>query len=797
MPNLIPAMIRKARLRQVTDRVLFFFPFQLVVLHLKKSHVMLFCWLLLFGYITQGLGTKYGIPNLFLYPEYFGTADLLSFLLLGFALGGFITAFNLFTYLTHAYRFPFVATWARPFLKFNINNGIIPAAFVLTYLWSSARLQLHKELVSGLDVVLNLCGFLIGIGLFLLIALLYFTRTNTDVHKELAGEADAFAPEPVMEDIIPMVPPVPQQQRKASRWLRRQQRTGKWRVETYLTWPLQIKLARSIKHYDRDLLRGVLWQNHINGSIFELAVVLTFIALGAFSTVPFFAIPAGASIFLLFTMVLMLFSAISSWVNGWIVSLVIALVVALNLLSLKTQNFLYDTQAYGLDYSGTPTAYTLEHIRAGATDTTTARKDAAAHQATLDLWLRKNQAMPHAGEKPPLIIINTSGGGSRAMLWTFRCLQVADSLLGGGLMDRSVLMTGSSGGLIGATYYRQLALAAKEGKPMSPADPHHLEQMAGDLLNALTFSFVTNDMFIRYRKVHDGNRHYTLDRAFAFESRLNELTEGLFDVRLKDMAGPERMAETPMLVISPTVINDGRRLLISPLPVGYLTNIEPHGPVHAYVEPESIEFQRLYKDQDAGNLKLSSALRMNATFPYITPVTTLPSEPRMRVMDAGARDNYGYRTTLAFLRTYRDWLAAHVSRVVIIEMRDKQQQLEVQPAGGSFLGRLTEPVGSVYDNYFIMQDQDFDLALKTADAWMPVPLHMVNLQLWMQSDAEISLSWHLTAVEKQLVLSMIGSPGNQASLANLQRLVLGADSLSAGPAHGRPAAPAGGPSPLR
>ncbi|HMN06278.1 MAG TPA: hypothetical protein PKD45_11175 [Flavobacteriales bacterium] len=787
-------MIHRSDLRQITDRVLYFFPFQLVVLHLKKNHAMLLCWLLLFAYITQTVGLKYGIPYLFLYPEYFGTANVWSFLLLGFSLGGFITGFNLFTYTLHAYRFPFVATLARPFLKFNINNAILPVAFVLTYLWCSARLQHTKELVPAGDIVLHLASFLAGIGLFLSLALLYFTRTNIDVHKVMAKEGTSVEPEPVMEDIIPAVPPVRQQQRKASRWLRREQRARKWRVDTYLTWPMQIKLARSIKHYDKELLRGVLWQNHINASIFEMLVVITFIALGAFSNTPFFAIPAGASIFLLFTMVLMLFTAVSSWVKGWMATLLIAVVLSLNLLSMRTQGFMYDTQAYGLDYTAEPAVYTREVIHALATDTAAARQDALAHQATLDLWLKKNMTLPHDGEKPPMVIINTSGGGSRAMLWTFRCLQVADSLLGGQLMDRTVLMAGSSGGLIGATYYRQLALEDKLGGPEKPNDPHHVEQMASDILNPIAFNLVTNDMFIRYRKVIDGDRSYTLDRAYAFEQGLTTLTGGLLNIRMKDMAEYERRAETPLLVISPTSINDGRRLLISSTPIAYLSDIRPEGPVHSAVEPESIEFQRLFKDQDPGNLKLSSALRMSATFPYITPVVTLPSRPRMCVMDAGGRDNYGYRTTLAFLRSHRQWLEQNVGRIIVLQMRDSPRELPVKPVNSSLLGRLTEPVGSVYDNFIRIQDQDYDLALKTADTWMPVPLHTLDLQLRMNDESEISLSWHLTAVEKKLVLSTISAEGNQQSFAGLQRLVLGngpviANGMRSAPATDRAARP--------
>ncbi|MEO8732837.1 MAG: hypothetical protein ABI373_00765 [Flavobacteriales bacterium] len=772
---------------------MFFFPVQLLLLHLKKNHLTLLCWALFFGYITESVGLKYGVPYVFLYPEYFGTANIWSFLLLGFALGGFITAFNLFTYTSHAYRFPFVATLARPFLKFNLNNSLIPAAFVLTYLWYSGKLQLEKELVPPGTVALHLFAFLLGIGLFLMIALFYFTRTNIDIHKMLGKDADAFRPAEVMEDIIPRVPPVRQQQRKATRWLRREQYLHKWRVDSYLTWPFRLTLARSSAHYDKDLLRSVLWQNHINGSIFEVAVVVTFIALGAFSNTAFFAIPAGASIFLLFTMLLMLFSALLSWMKGWMVTFLLGLVIVLNIFSQFTQSFLADAQAYGLDYKAPPAKYDREHLHALATDTIAAKADADAYLPVLQEWLKHNRSLQQAGAKPQLIIINTSGGGSRAMLWTFRCLQVADSILGGQLMERSALMTGSSGGLIGATYYRQLVLAEGDGRHAPPSAPVHLDEMASDILNPITFSLVTNDMFIRYRRVKDGDRSYTLDRGYAFERRMDSLTEGLLDIRIGDMAQAEREAKVPMLVISPTSANDGRRLLIAAQPIAYLANIQPTFPVTSMVEAESIEFQKLFKGQDPNNLKLSSALRMNASFPYITPVVSLPSKPKMRLMDAGARDNYGYRTTMMFLYTYREWLKENTSGVTILQMRDMQRELDVKPVGRSLFGRLLDPVGSIYDNFVRSQDQDYDLMVKQASAWMTVPLHMVDLQLRHADEDEISLSWHLTAVEKKHVIETAKAPDNKAAFALLKTLVLGNDTVNGKPQNDTLASPPSDP----
>ncbi len=768
-------MTQKATLRQRSRRLLYFFPFQLLVLHLKKNHLLLLVWLVLFGFITQSMGSKYGVPYLFLNPEYFGESTFWSFGLLGFALGGFFTAYNLYSYTTHAYRFPFIATISRPFLKFSINNALLPLLFLLTYLFCSARLQHTKELVPAVHIAINLIGFLFGIGLFMTLSLIYFFRTNTDIHKLMGPDAaEHRAPEP-MEDIIPLRPPTQHRAelRKATRWLRREQRTRKWKVELYMTSPWRLALARSSEHYDKMLLRSVLWQNHINGSIFSIVLVVTFIALGAFSDVPLFSIPAGASVFMLFTIVLMLLSALYSWLKGWTIALLIGLVLGLNLMSLKTDAFLSDAQAFGLDYSGPKATYDRKTIHALACDTAAAQKDADRFRHTLDAWLSHNQRLSNACAKPKLVIVNTSGGGSRAMVWTFRCLQVADSLLGNALMTRTALMTGSSGGLIGAAYFRQVEADQRKGGTQRVQDPSHLEAMSSDILNPLGFSFVSNDMFIRYRRVHDGTRSYTLDRGFAFERRINELTDNLLDIRFADFAEAEQKAELPLLVISPTCLNDGRRLVMSAQPVAFLTDIAAQGRINTANEPESIEFGKLFASQDAQRIKLTSALRMNASFPYITPVVTLPSEPKMRVMDAGVRDNYGYRTTAMFLQTFRGWIAENTSGVVIMQMRDKQRELEVKPVNGSLISRMLDPVGSVYDNFVKSQDQDYDLMMKQAEAWCGFPVDLIDFSLRHDDADEISLSWHLTAVEKKQVLQTIGSPDNQMAFARLRELVMG------------------------
>ncbi|MFN3875970.1 MAG: patatin-like phospholipase family protein, partial [Flavobacteriales bacterium] len=445
--------------------------------------------------------------------------------------------------------------------------------------------------------------------------------------------------------------------------------------------------------------------------------------------------------------------------------------VALNWLSHHTEGFLYDTGAYGLDYSAPRAVYDRSAITAMANDTAAAADDARAMERILDRWAERNAPLGPAGAKPKLLLISTSGGGQRSMLWSLRCMQVADSMLGGTLMQRAALVTGSSGGLIGAAYYRQLAHADLLHGSRTRFDRALLEEVSADMLNPIAFSFVTNDMFIRWRSVRDGPRRYTLDRAEAFERRLNANTRGLLDIRLGHMADAERRAEAPLLVAAPVSINDGRRVLISAQPAAHLTAITPGSRLNALSQAEAIEFRRFFSAHQPDSLKLTSALRMNASFPYITPVTTLPSAPAMRLMDAGVRDNYGYRTMLSFLHAHKGWIERNTSGVVLLQLRDTQKELEVRPSSSSLFGRVIDPVGSVYDNFVRVQDQDYDYMLRLFGQPGSVPLEVIDVQLRHGDQERISLSWHLTRVERERVLRTVGSPDNRAALERLAAIV--------------------------
>ena len=125
---------RKRRPFGILRGIFFSFPIQLLLIHLKKNFSLLLIWGILFGIITGHIGKEFGIPYLFLDPEYLGRVSWLSMLIMGLAMGGFLLAFQVTSYSLESNRFSFLGYLRVPFGKFFLNNSIIPVLFIVVYI---------------------------------------------------------------------------------------------------------------------------------------------------------------------------------------------------------------------------------------------------------------------------------------------------------------------------------------------------------------------------------------------------------------------------------------------------------------------------------------------------------------------------------------------------------------------------------------------------------------------------------------------------------------------------------------
>jgi hypothetical protein len=268
------------------------------------------------------------------------------------------------------------------------------------------------------------------------------------------------------------------------------------------------------------------------------------------------------------------------------------------------------------------------------------------------------------------------------------------------------------------------------------------------------------------------NNSYSQDRGYSFELKLEQNTNNIFNKRLGDYKAAESSASIPMMVFSPSIVNDGRKLLISPIGISYLTQNVKTKMVNYNKLYDAIDYSRFFEMQGASKTLFTSILRMSATFPYISPIVSLPSEPRIEIMDAGLRDNYGLETTLRFINTFNDWIANNTSGIVIIQIRDKHKNIPIdENPSQTLMEALSRPMGSFYSSLFEVQDYNQNQQIQMADTWCKSKIDIIDLQLRNERTDKISLSWHLTNKEKKKVLRSIDLPENQQAIDKIVELM--------------------------
>jgi hypothetical protein len=285
---------------------------------------------------------------------------------------------------------------------------------------------------------------------------------------------------------------------------------------------------------------------------------------------------------------------------------------------------------------------------------------------------------------------------------------------------------------------------------------------------------VVNDVFFPWQRYKVDSNFYRKDRGYMFEKKFDENTDYILDKRVSDYSYFEQQAKIPMMVISPTIIDDGRRLLISPLPVSYLAVNSEYFEKKYPMKVDGIDAKSFFKNQNGENLLFTSALRMNATFPFVLPNTYLPTHPQVQCMDAGMRDNYGMESSLRFLTVFKDWIGKNCSSVIIVQSRgDYEKNYEpIVTEHPSLIQKITDPVNSLYAIWSDYQDYHEDDMMNQAEIWLGVKLHVLSFEYVPEKkDQTASMSLHLTTREKQNILQTIYNPYNQKQLAELVALL--------------------------
>ena len=726
------------------------FPVQLVLLHFKRFQVLLLFWFLLFSTVGGAFMNSYGADSLFLGPEYLNEVSPYSAAIMGVAIAIFIMSWNITTFILFCRHFRFLATTSNPFLKYCINNSIIPTAFLVYYFFQAIGFQKNKELMHAGEIFLNACGFIAGMMILIAISFLYFFRADRSIIRTLA---------PVMSN-----PKLFKQMFGPGKSTMYQSRLLK--VEWYLNARMGLKKTRDVSHYSREFIETIFSRHHFAAVVSIFISFLFLIFVGFWLDSPYFQLPAAAGITIFFAILIAISGAFSYFLQNWSIPFLVVMIICLNILY-RYNVIDPSNKAYGLNYTNKEERpqYERQTLLALSSDENIAR-DKTNMIEILEKWKKKQKE-----EKPYLYIINTSGGGNRSANFTMNVLQRLDSICGGDLMDKTFLITGASGGMLGASYYRELVNQKKNG--IDPSDKKYVEDISQDLLNAIFTSFVARDLTAPAQKFRVGQYDYVKDRGYAFEQKLDQNTRGFMNRQLKDIEEDERNARTPLMMLNSVVTRDGKKMIISTQPVSFLMKPAYDTSAVYPVDPDAIDFRALFAKQDPMNMRLLTALRMNATFPYVLPNVWLPSDPVIDVMDAGLRDNYGPETAVRFVQVFKNWIEKNTSGVVLIQVRDRIIGGWDHPYESKDIAEIfTKPLLILQYNWYKMQDYNQSDLLGLMQASLGSNFHRLTFQyIPKKEEAGAALSFHLTKRERKNIYEALDNDINTAFFKQFSTLV--------------------------
>ncbi len=730
------------------------FPVQLVFLHFRKYQVLLLFWFILFSTVNGSFMKTFGADSLYLGPEYLGNVNSFSMAIVGMSVGMFIMSWNIATFILFSRHFRFLAATTNPFLKYCINNAVIPALFIIFYFIKAYQYDHYKELISVSEVLILFGGFLAGLIFILAASFIYFFRADRSILRKMmpliSNPQSYIVHLQTIKEVYHGAPLI--------------------NVKNYFETPLKLRPVRDVSHYTDNFVESIFKRHHFAAIISVFAAFIFLVGIGFLLDYAFFQLPAAASITIFFSILIGVAAAVTYFLQSWSIPYLLGLLVLLNIFY-KSDWIDPRNKAYGINYWNTDQrpSYSREGLLA-LCNKDSVEADRQNMIGILNAWKQKQDT-----GKPLLVLINTSGGGHRSATFTMSVLQHLDSTTKGKILKSTFLINGASGGMIGAAYFRELYLQKLKGKNIRLQDTQYVDDIAGDLLNPLFTSFFARDLIAPAQKFSVGTYRYVKDRGYAFEQKLNDNTRGYLNKQLKDYVADEKAANIPLMFFNSVITRDSRKMMICTQPLRFMMRA-PMDTTHLpATDPDAVDYVSFFAKQDPYNIRILSAMRMNATFPIVLPNVWLPSNPVIDVMDAGLRDNYGQETTLRFLTCFEDWIKENTGGVLILQIRDRAAGAWEHPYLTDNIGdHATKPFLLLQHNWFKMMEYAQNDMLHYYTARSGFPVYKIAVQ-YANGDEEnkAALNFHLTKREKKDIIQSVHSPANQQSFDVLQKLLSG------------------------
>ncbi len=274
-------------------------------------------------------------------------------------------------------------------------------------------------------------------------------------------------------------------------------------------------------------------------------------------------------------------------------------------------------------------------------------------------WIEDRKEYINTTEKYPVIFVAAEGGGSRAGLWS---LLVNSNLyeINKDYYDKYLFaMTGASGGSVGnsifyTSAYQSFSSAKKFNFKLNSDIKSTFSYKGsafyqGNFLSSSVASLLGRDLFASISGISFFN-----DRGSILENEWEEKYKTIFqndslDLLSKsflslDMQSKSTKHTPPALIINTTHLQSGNHSSISPV-------VLKDKQLETAITRDFLDdYRRAYKS-DTTSIKISTAMLLNARFPYVSPVGRVKNIGQFG--DAGYYDNIGGNLTIRLVNAFQ------------------------------------------------------------------------------------------------------------------------------------------------
>jgi hypothetical protein len=300
------------------------------------------------------------------------------------------------------------------------------------------------------------------------------------------------------------------------------------------------------------------------------------------------------------------------------------------------------------------------------------------------------------------VLVATAGGGIQAAAWTVEVLtgleqQCASENPACDFRSSLAAISSVSGGSLGSMVYARSYSHSLQHVSLSQLR----ENAAASALDEVVWGWMNPDIA---RVVspwfwnRDIDRSWALERKWASVNGLADTESGEGDTLLTTWVGEVRRG-MPAVIFNSMIVENGR-------PVVFTTSNFARQDNGRGIR----NFYDLYPDPPYPDVRVNTAVRLSASFPYVGPAArpdrSSPMVPSWHYVDGGYYDNYGINSLLEWLgdALENDDLRAQLPDILILQIRPFDPGSDAKPSEHGWGFQISAPVAALLNMRDTAQD---------------------------------------------------------------------------------------------